>query len=739
MGICPVCGYGLSEGARFCGGCGSTTPAVPAKASMGEAHGTDDATEEDLLEATRAVKDAATMAGYAFAQGGDDGPRLVPVDPVTTDGHSVHSAATAVDLHVGEAVRAAAMAAAFARPGGATMVQFAAGSAPKAASGGDLDGLHYENMSTAVATNPIQAYQEILSAEAAETAKTPEARPRIGAATMVGVPASVAQSLAHGAEAPAAAPAPVDQARKIQAQTLVGVAYSGISPAAARPPVTPAVAIPPPPAARQETAPVEAGPPSLATALPEDSLAVANGRAPKPIPVKVANQAQTLLGVTATPEIREAARERPMTLPPLAPAPAPFVAESLPPPPAVLAEPKKSGVPVAAVVGGLAALLLAVGGVGGFFLLRGGSPLTARATVDVKGHDVLEVTCEKCADGTTLALGTATATLAGGKAQLAVPQPLFVGENPLTVKVDRPGFGRDEEIHLRVPLNFRVKADDGNLGDSTPSVDLQFAVLPNSVVTVDGVPVPIDAKGVGLYKLPFGPLAQGSSAKAEALEKTVKWAIVFPDGSKEGGTTKLGAQIVPLRADAPAPVQYLIGEQHLIVGGQTTPGAKLEVVSLGGKKSTTADEKGLFEIDAGPQAADGPFSVTAARPASATRRIDGQIKHFKDAKSAVLAAEAAGPLGYDGFVDGDATRGKWVALEGTLLEGKVSGRQRLALFDTKRGCTKGGCLVRVVIPEGASFEIGTKAKGYGTVVRSVTADGKTVPEVHIAWMGPVKP
>jgi hypothetical protein len=292
---------------------------------------------------------------------------------------------------------------------------------------------------------------------------------------------------------------------------------------------------------------------------------------------------------------------------------------------------------------------------------------------------------------------------------------------------------------LRVPLNFRVKADDGNLGDSTPSVDLQFAVLPNSVVTVDGVPVPIDAKGVGLYKLPFGPLAQGSSAKAEALEKTVKWAIVFPDGSKEGGTTKLGAQIVPLRADAPAPVQYLIGEQHLIVGGQTTPGAKLEVVSLGGKKSTTADEKGLFEIDAGPQAADGPFSVTAARPASATRRIDGQIKHFKDAKSAVLAAEAAGPLGYDGFVDGDATRGKWVALEGTLLEGKVSGRQRLALFDTKRGCAKGGCLVRVVIPEGASFEIGTKAKGYGTVVRSVTADGKTVPEVHIAWMGPVKP
>ncbi len=728
MGICPVCGYGLSEGARFCGGCGSTTPAVPAKAPA-----KDDATEEDLLEATRAVKDAATMAGYAFTQGGDDGPRLVPVDPVTTDGQSVHSAATAVDLHVGEAVRAAAMAAAFKRPGSATMVQFAAvDGAPKAASGGDLDGLHYENMSTAVATNPIQAYQEILSAEAAETAKPPEARPRIGAATMVGVPASVAQSLASVTAAPAPAPAPVDQVRKIQAQTLVGVAYERITPAAAPPPTAgPPVAIPPP------APPQEA--PSLATQLPENSLAIANGRAPKPIPVKVANQAQTLLGVTATPEIRQAARERPMTLPPVAPAPAPFVAESLPPPPAVLAEPKKSGVPVAAVVGGLAALLLAVGGVGGFFLLRGGSPLTARATVDAKGHDVLEVTCEKCADGTTLALGTATATLASGKAQLAVPQPLFVGENPLTVKVDRPGFGRDEEIHLRVPLNFRVKADDGNLGDSTPSVDLQFAVLPNSVVTVDGVPVPIDAKGIGLYKLPFGPLAQGSSAKAETLEKAVKWAIVFPDGSKEGGTTKLGAQIVPLRADSPAPVQYLIGDQHLIVGGQTTPGAKLEVVSSGGKKSATADEKGLFEIDAGPQAADGPFSVTAARPASALRRIDGQIKHFKDAKSAVVAAESAAPLGYDGFVDGDAARGKWVALEGTLLEGKVSGRQRLALFDTKRGCAKGGCLVRVVIPEGASFGIGTKAKGYGTVVRSVTADGKTVPEVHIAWMGPVKP
>jgi hypothetical protein len=183
----------------------------------------------------------------------------------------------------------------------------------------------------------------------------------------------------------------------------------------------------------------------------------------------------------------------------------------------------------------------------------------------------------------------------------------------------------------------------------------------------------------------------------------------------------------------------LIGDQHLIVGGQTTPAAKLEVASSSGKKTATADDKGLFEIDAGSLSADGPFTVTSARPGSATRRIDGQIKHFKDAKSAVAAAEAGAPLGYDGFADGEAARGKWVALEGTLLEGKVSGRQRLALFDTKRGCSKGGCLVRVVIPEGASFEIGTKAKGYGTVLRSVTADGKTVPEVHIAWMGPVKP
>lgn len=709
MGICPVCGYGLSEGARFCGGCGSTTPAVPPRTPEQVAPAQDDRTEEDLLEATRAVKDAATIAGYAFAAG-EDGPQLVAAAGLSAN---VHSAATAVDVQVSEAVRAAALAAAEPAKravGSATMVQFAV----PGASGGDLDGLHYENMSTAVATNPIQAYQEILSAEAAETAKPPEARPRVGAATMVGVPAgALAGALEQAPVEALAAPAAAEQVRKIQAQTLVGVAYAGITPAVAPPPMAaPPVAVPP----------MAAPPPAV----------LADGA--KPVPVKVANKAQTLLGVTATPEIREAPRERPMTLPPLAPAPAPFVAETLPPPPAVLAEPKKSGVPVAAVVGGLAALLLAVGGVGAFVLLRGGSPLTARATVDAKGRDVLDVTCAKCADGTTLTLGTETASVAGGKAQLAVPQPLFVGENPLTVKVDRPGLGRDEEIHLRVPLNYRVKADDSNLSDPAPTFDLQFAVLPSSVVTVDGATVPIDAKGIGTFKLPFGALAQGSSSKAEALEKTVQWGISFPDGTKETGATKLGAQIVPLRADSPAPVQYLIGDQHLIVGGQTTPGAKLEIAISGAKKTATADEKGLFEIDAGAVSADGPFFVTAARAGSATRRVDGQVKRFANAKSAIAAAEAASPLGFEGFADGEAARGKWVALDGTLLEGKVSGRQRLALFDTKRGCPQGGCLVRVVIPEGAPFEIGTKAKGYGTVVRAVTADGKTVPEVHVAFL-----
>src|SRR5262249_18490919 len=62
-------------------------------------------------------------------------------------------------------------------------------------------------------------------------------------------------------------------------------------------------------------------------------------------------------------------------------------------------------------------------------------PISASPRVDSAGHEVLAIECPKCPDGTKLAMGDSTATVAAHVAELPMTTPLPVGESVVQIGV----------------------------------------------------------------------------------------------------------------------------------------------------------------------------------------------------------------------------------------------------------------------------------------------------------------
>src|SRR5207247_5758659 len=149
------------------------------------------------------------------------------------------------------------------------------------------------------------------------------------------------------------------------------------------------------------------------------------------------------------PRMRSQLGNTSLTQAPILPMPAPFVDDE--PVPSIPRRRQKRGVPLGVVAGIIGGIVL-VGGIVIAILYRGAPPISAQPGLGAQGNEELHLRCDNCKDGTVAELNGAKTTFHAGEADLALTKSLEVGDNPLTLHIDRPGVGRDEAINLVVPV-----------------------------------------------------------------------------------------------------------------------------------------------------------------------------------------------------------------------------------------------------------------------------------------------
>jgi len=524
--------------------------------------------------------------------------------------------------------------------------------------------------------------------------------------------------LAQPLQLPTDAAAPAEP----RLRTMLGVAMPGIAPS---PEASPEPA--------RRAAPLGTllgvATPGIAPAAPGAAPAPAQGPAVAP------RTNRTLLGVTGPgKDTRPAQGPDPLApgvltaafkIPAVLPLPAAPQQAALPEAPEIA---PKRGLPMAPVVGGIA-VALALGGVGLFFALKSAAPLTAQGRVDEAGKEALATHCPSCPDGTKLTLGAAAATVKGGEAVIPLAAPLALGPNDFDIQIDRPAGGRDETVRLRVPVSYRVRADLASLAADPPSIVVKAEAVPGATVEIDGKPVSLTA-GKGEASFPLGEETTGPADESKVIDKTLPFKVTLTSPSRtEGGTLPVRVRVVPLHLDAPGHHAVLAGSGACKLTGQTVVGGKLTVNGA----DTPLGSRGEFAAEV-PCAEVGKHAVAvvAHMPGFAARKAVVTLTKVVSLEAEAKVWESK-PLAPADALAKPESVGKPAVLEGELVEARTVNGLTVALLDNRRGC-KSGCMVRVLYGGAEPLVKSQSYKVFGVVTRTLTADGKTVPEVDVAFV-----
>jgi hypothetical protein len=456
------------------------------------------------------------------------------------------------------------------------------------------------------------------------------------------------------------------------------------------------------------------------------------------LPPKV-QHAQTMLGV-ARPGIAPLRPGRSSDLPPRPAQPAfvaPPVAAARPP----LAQPhpvmsataakrQKRGGRGAIVLIVVAALLAVTAGIVAF-LWESPRPMRAEVALDDRGNEALALTCEDCVDGTVVSIGTSRATIKSKKAELPLTKPLDIGKNKQIVSVRRPGIGRDEEVVLAVPIDYRVRGVLTSLTEDPPKLKVAVQTTPGSAAVVDGKPVTLDATGKGEHVVDVSKELEGPADTILPFEKKLPYVITPTGGEPKKGEVTLRFGIVPLRVDAPGESIVVEAETFMLSGRTLKEGR----VTVGGRPITVDAEGRFAQLMNVSSVGETTIVVRAESKDHAPRLVRVRVKRVKSLRDEATAFRTSAVSDYVTLA-ADPKKNEKVALEGEVAEVRLDGEVTVLLLDVKKGCGQAPCLARVLYGGRFDTKRGAGVGAYGVASGSVDGPrtGAKIPEVHAEFL-----
>jgi hypothetical protein len=388
-----------------------------------------------------------------------------------------------------------------------------------------------------------------------------------------------------------------------------------------------------------------------------------------------------------------------------------------------------------AVVGAAGALLLG-GGLTIFALWRAPPAIVAQPLVGSDGRDLLHLRCEprSCRDGTSVELDGSKSTFAGGESELLLQHPLRIGDNSLSLRIDRPGWGRDEVVTVTVPVAFRIRADVAPMKGATPQIVIRVDAKTGSVVNVDGRVLPLDAAGSGQYAIDETAAAQGPADESRVVTVDVPYSVAAKGGPTSSGVVSARVAVAPLRVDTPGE-RAVVDSDHILVAGRAAKGATVSVDDA----PATVGPEGAFEVTlALPSLGERTVHVRGSTPSLTPRTADIVVSRVASLTVEAKALDRKKTIDYDALAaHPEANVGQPIAVEGEVIDSRQAGHHVVLLVDDRRGCAKGPCPVRVVLDQDATVTRGTSVRAYGRVATAyATPGGQTVPQVDAEFLVP---
>lgn len=422
------------------------------------------------------------------------------------------------------------------------------------------------------------------------------------------------------------------------------------------------------------------------------------------------------------------------------PAPLPAWPAPEPPPPPPLPEgpsdgpagvPRPFRIPALAAVAMVGAAALFTAAIVALLLYRSRGTITAELAAAPDGRETLSLACAGCTDESKVRLSGREASFHGTRASLALAESLRVGDNRVTVELERRP-GRSEQVELHVPVDFRVRADTASLTQVPPRVTVRVEAVAHSAVVVDGKPLVLAPAAAGTEtgaaELDVSRQVTGMSPTFATLEREVPYVVTPPNGTPTSGQVKVRVGVTPLVVQAPGS-SIVIETATFVLAGHTAKDASVSVES----RPITVDGAGAFaQMMSVSSLGETTIIVRADAKDQAPRLVPVKVRRVQSLAAEAAAARTRAATAYAAIEKAsDAQRGLAVALDGSVVESRADSFTTVLLIDVKSGCTAPPCLARVTSGEKLVLKEGSNVSVFGAVAGSVDGPrpGSRIPAI----------
>jgi len=388
-------------------------------------------------------------------------------------------------------------------------------------------------------------------------------------------------------------------------------------------------------------------------------------------------------------------------------------------------------IPTGAAIAIVTAAALFTAAAVALFLYRSRGAITASLDASTPGHEALALTCPGCTDESKVRLGGREASFRGTHATLALKDPLRVGDNRISVELERRP-GRPEQVELRVPVDFRVRAETATLAQSPPHVTVRVEAVPHSAVVVDGKPLTFAPAPGGTETasaaLDVSRSLTGMSSAVAMLEREIPYVVTPPDGNPASGQVKVRVGVTPLVVQAPGSSIVIEGPTFVLAGRTAKEGS----VSVEGRP-ITVDASGAFaQMMSVSALGETNVIVRADAKDQAPRLVPVKVRRVQSLATEAAALRARATTAYGAIrATAEGQHGLAVALDGSVVDARSEAFTTVVLLDVKSGCSAPPCLARVNVGEKLALKPGSAVSVFGSVIGAVEGPrpGTRIPAI----------
>jgi hypothetical protein len=360
-------------------------------------------------------------------------------------------------------------------------------------------------------------------------------------------------------------------------------------------------------------------------------------------------------------------------------------------------------------------------------------PLSAKPILDSNGKEALELACEKCADGTSVWMASGShVKFKGRKALLPLTIPLKVGDNPITILLQRGAGKTTESYPMVVPVAYLIRPDVGGLQQSPPKIWVVIEALKDSFVTVQGKKVVLDAQGKARHEIDVSDLLTGVSTKLQRLEREISYTVAPPGGgAPETGKITVNVGIVSLKLSSPGLTTVTEGETFMLAG-KTNKGAG---ISVGGGQVSVGSDGSFAQMMKISDVGQTKVMVRADSPPLAPRVVEIAVKRVKSLDEEAKSLEILRKFPYSKIAAREEiSEPVPIAWSVEVQKAANTFHQTLAVVDVKTGCLKSPCIARLTIPGDVQWATGEKLRVYGDITGMGAYETGKIPEVTATFV-----